>query len=312
MHTDKLIDSSKRLIREYPSIKSFVFDRYKDIRQIPIMGDIIFDIRWRNELSLLNGGDPSDSEHGSIIHFTLNRSASQFIKRVLSIAVEGKKILHVDWSKMAGHSKYPYLDHLEVEEFQEYRHFFKPNGYLYSHFGGFVKEIEEINTYKVLLIIRDPRDLLVSNYYSTLNSHILPVGSRKRKNLKEKRKEAKNMDIDEWVTKNSNYYKKRYRKYRTELLREHPNVHVDKFERMISNFDGFICDIFDYCNLDVNKKKKEYIEEVMHKNNPDKENINSRNRSGTPGDYKDKLKKGTIRYLDDEFAREIEYFGYEK
>jgi hypothetical protein len=139
----------------------------------PLFGDWVFRTRWKTELALLEGESLSDSQHPSIIHMGLHRSASQWVKSILRRAGNTVGLVHVQWNSMAFHSDYPYLDHLD--EVGQYGEIFHPKGYLYSSFGGYPVGVPQFERYKVILVVRDPRDLLVSRYFSIAYSHSVPT-----------------------------------------------------------------------------------------------------------------------------------------
>ena len=73
-------------------------------------------------------------------------------------------------------------------------------GYLYSVFGGMIEGIPSLEKYKVILVTRDPRDILVSDYYSIAYSHSVPSKTgNKYDKFMSKRNKAREYTIDDFV-----------------------------------------------------------------------------------------------------------------
>ena len=126
------------------------------------------------ELDLIKGQHQNYNKHPSIIHFSLNKAATQYTRRILEQCAVENGMVPVNIHGYAFHTNFPYLDHLTEEEMKKYQHIFKPNGYLYSVFGGMIEGISDLEKYKIVLMVRDFRDILVSEYYSIAFSHVAP------------------------------------------------------------------------------------------------------------------------------------------
>ena len=281
------------------------FDTYERL-----FGEWVFKKRWSTEFALLEGKDISTSTHPSIIHMGLNRSASQWIKSVLRRVSETEGLVHVRWNEMAFDSSYPFLDRLESVE--EYQHIFKPRGYLYSAFGGYPVGIPELPRYKIILAVRDPRDILVSRYYSKAFSHRLPFeGSDKRDSVLQERKQARRQSVDEFVLETSDKLQETYTIYLDQLLDDHPDVHVARYEDMTADVNAWMESILDYIEISPSQSiKEEILEEAQSVQNKKREDVNSHIRKGQPGDYKHKLSPSTISKLNKKFSQILSHLNY--
>jgi len=275
-----------------------------------LFGEWVFKKRWSTEFALLEGKDISTSTHPSIIHMGLNRSASQWIKSVLRRVSETEGLVHVRWNEMAFDSSYPFLDRLESVE--EYQHIFKPRGYLYSAFGGYPVGIPELPRYKIILAVRDPRDILVSRYYSKAFSHRLPFeGSDKRDSVLQERKQARRQSVDEFVLETSDKLQETYTIYLDQLLDDHPDVHVARYEDMTADVNAWMESILDYIEISPSQSiKEEILEEAQSVQNKKREDVNSHIRKGQPGDYKHKLSPSTISKLNKKFSQILSHLNY--
>ena len=194
---------------------------------------------------------------------------------------------------------------------ETYQHIFKPNGYLYSVFGGMVDGIPNLDQYLVLLMIRDPRDLLVSGYYSIVYSHAVPdEHSGKHDPFLQLRHTARAKTIDEFVIAESDSTYKILDRYKTLLLDKYPHTYVTRYEQMTSDLPGWLMDLLNHCQLEISSGAFQSIVSENTRAVPSVENIHQHIRKGKAGDYKEKLKPETIQYLNEKFASLLGVFGY--
>lgn len=268
------------------------------------------------EVLLLNDKHKSNSSHQSIVFFTLHKCASVYVKKILFELAEDVNITPID---LAGYfwrsAKSPKLVENQVKRA------FKPVGYLYGPFrtinlfpemkdvGGYGL-IDNIENYKILLMVRDPRDILTSKYFSDAYSHLIPE-LRKEKMLADRENFLK-VTVDEFVTDENRMkgFLRKYTEYSQELLGR-PNVLFVKYEDLVNNFEAWLNNVIEYLKLDVNQETvKKLIEQANFK--VDQENVHSHKRQVTPGDHKRKLKPESIDILNSEFGEVLDLFGYER
>jgi hypothetical protein len=211
---------------------------------------------------------------------------------------------------MAFHSEYPFLDHLD--DLGEYEKIFRPTGYLYSAFGGYPRGISEFDRYKVILVVRDPRDILVSRYFANGISHREPPPeSDKRDDFLSIREQAENRSIDEHVLEKSRKLKRTYDSYLNHLLEDHPDVHISRYEDMTSDIEQWLDDLLSYIGISPpTEVKNEIVSEALEVQSRDEEDATKHVRKGEPGDYREKLSENTIDRLDNKFSDVLREFGY--
>jgi hypothetical protein len=291
----------------------------KDTRPIlelfPLVGRFLkiwWQKQFKTELELIKGTHQNTNEHPSILHFSFNKAASQYIKTILCRCTVENGMTLVDINSYSFHSDFPFLDHLSAEEMEKYHHIFKAQGYLYSVFGGMIEGIPQLDKYKIILFARDPRDILVSEYYSMAYSHSAPSRTgNKFDNYMNLRKKAREIPIDDYVIAESDRVFDTYQRYQNLLLNKYPNTYLTTYEQMVMDFGGWLKALIDYCELSVSKELfQSLVSENDRSKKPKKENIRQHRRKGKPGDYKEKLKPETIRYLDTKFELVLETFGY--
>lgn len=60
-----------------------------------------------------------------------------------------------------------------------------------------------IENFKILLVLRDPRDILVSSYYSVAYSHPFPDDKERTKEFLTERYRVRDMTVDQYVIEQS-------------------------------------------------------------------------------------------------------------
>jgi hypothetical protein len=267
--------------------------------------------QFEAELALIENKHENNNCHPSIIHFSFNKAATQYIKSILTRCAVENSIVPVRLNQYAFNSGFPYLDSLSIEEIDAYRHIFKNKGYLYTVFGGMVKGVN-FDDYKIVLVTRDPRDILVSRYYSAAHSHVPPSEEgNKYDYFMSKRKAAQESSIDEFVIAESENVCNKFFEYQTLLLDRYSDVYITKYEEMIFNFEGWLADLLKYCELNLSD---EFIQALIDRNEsmrPKEEDIKSHIRKGIAGDYKEKLQPATVEMLNEKFAPILAHYSYD-
>ncbi|MEL6719185.1 MAG: sulfotransferase domain-containing protein [Bacteroidota bacterium] len=263
------------------------------------------------EFQLIEGTHKTDNTQQSILHFSLNKSATQYVKKVLNQAADSLGMSTANLNGYAFHSDFPYLDLLSKEEFQPYQYLFKTKGYLYSVFGGMIDGLKNLKDYRVVLMIRDPRDIVVSSYFSTAYSHPLPSkNSNKADDFHEKRVNTQQMTIDEYTLKESEIVLDVYNRYIRLLLEKHPTCYVTKYEDMVADHEQWLDGLLRYCGLSIKEDLRGKLLQQNKRLKPKTENVNDHMRKGIAGDFLEKLQPETITILNDKFAHILEQFGY--
>jgi len=276
----------------------------------PILFSIFLNRRFGVERKLIAGDHNTDNQHPSIIHFSLNKAATQFTKKILKKAAAENDIIPVHINEYAFYTEFPYLTGMSKEDMTKYAHIFKPKGYLYSAFGGYVPGIKDLEKYKVVLMVRDPRDILVSWYYSIAFSHsIPPLTSNRHQEYIDHRASALKMTIDEHVISQSDRVFNILHRYKTSLCDSYPEIHLTSYEEMTSDFEGWLTALLNACELEISDQVFSELIEYNKSVQPQGENKFRHIRKGEPGDYADKLQPDTIEYLNQKFAPIFEAFA---
>jgi hypothetical protein len=282
---------------------------------LPISGDYLarryLKKQYRVEIELIKSNHINENNHRSIIHFSMNKAATQYVRGLLERSATEIGMVTVGLGEYAFHTNFPYLDDLSVSEIEKYQYLFKPTGYLYSVFGGMIEGISDLEKYLVVLMIRDPRDILVSEYYSYGYSHAVPLkrGNKYDKFMKMRRM-ARQLTVDEYVIGESDRLYNTYQRYIRLLVNRYPLVYVTKYEDMTSDFGVWLGNLLDHCELKVSSGLLRSFFEESKKLQPKKEDVYQHNRKGMPGDYREKLKQETIDNLNLRFSPVLEKFDF--
>jgi hypothetical protein len=206
-------------------------------------------------------------------------------------------------------SDLPFLDHLSALEMTRYRHIFKPSGYLYSVFGGMVEGIPALDDYHVVLMLRDPRDVLTSDYFSIAHSHRLPLGRDKIEPFVERRSYARQAGIDRYVLAESDRIRRVYSRY-LDLLIDQVPVYVTTYEEMISDFPKWLEGLLNHCELTVSPGLEKELLEQASRSRPTEEDVTKHLRQLLPGDHQRKLQPDTVARLNATFSEILRAFRY--
>ena len=149
----------------------------------------------------------SQSNKQSVLFFTTHKCASTYMEKIFNY-------LNTNYLGLTSINIESYLwNNFNQDVFQILQEkqsiIFRSKGIFYSPLHQFIS-IDNIQNYCILLMLRDPRDVLVSNYYSLAYSHTLPKNQKRSQSFLEKRKKVQSMTIDEFVLSRANRFYKVY------------------------------------------------------------------------------------------------------
>ncbi len=158
--------------------------------------------------------------------------------------------------------------------------------------------------------VRDPRDILVSEYFSLGWRH---TDEHWTDEAKQRRKQIQSMGIDEFVLTESLTGKTPLVERMNPVL-EHvsqANATVVKYETMIEDFKSWADSILTSCRF-ANRVALLADLEAMYRDEflPDADSQGHK-RNVKAGDHRDKLKKATISELNKKFARVLRSLDYQ-
>jgi len=181
---------------------------------------------------------------------------------------------------------------------------FKNSGYVFSGFRHFPNFDLDVGNNKCILLVRDPRDMVVSMYYSITKSHVIPEGNE---SLRKNREEALQEAIDEFVLGKMQSYVGQFRTYKEKL--QGKQVKVYRYEDVIYDKARWLTEVLDYLEIEkslplLNNVVKQF--DVI----PDSENETQHVRQVHPGNYKKKLSEPAIERLTEKAKDFLSHYNY--
>jgi hypothetical protein len=172
-----------------------------------------------------------------------------------------------------------------------------PEGHIYGPYRRY-HPIEGIENYRLVLNIRDVRDVLTSHYYSIAYSHGVPQIPGLKESFLERRKTAKNSTIDEFVLSQAEEFHRRYKAYQDAY--DEQDILLLRYEDMILDFSTWLDKFLAHLGIEVDERGRKILMEY-DQFKPKKENIKSNKRQVSAGDHKNKLQPETIETLNSLF-----------
>ena len=168
----------------------------------------------------------------------------------------------------------------------------------------------ELLAARSVLLVRDPRDALVSAFFSfgPRGSHgAIPNNPEAARLMEEARRRHEETGIDDWVLRRAPKVRRQFLGYRS-LLGD-PSLALFRYETVYFDKAGFLRAAFAHLGLPQDAAVLAQVA-ARHDILPETENPRRHIRKGSPGDHREKLRAATIARLDEEFAEVFELFGY--
>lgn len=174
---------------------------------------------------------------------------------------------------------------------------------------GLLNERVRLEQCRAVLLVRDPRDALVSQYYSFGGKYSSHVRSRANPALiAETMKKTADLDIDEYVVQAAREYLRKLQNY--EKILGYPFLAVRRYEDVYYDKRQFLLDMFVHFGITVSWETIESVAQISDVR-PEFEDVSQHIRKGTPGDHREKLSRGTIAVLNRIFRETARKFGYD-
>jgi hypothetical protein len=162
-----------------------------------------------------------------------------------------------------------------------------------------------------LLLVRDPRDALVSEFFSNAYSHSIPASENAAEgvsgNILLERKKALESSIQEYVLARAPLMKRTFMEY--EPIMQDPQALILKYEDVVFRKREMIDSILAHFRW---ASGHHAITKLLDKVDirPTEENPTAFIRKVTPGDHREKLSHEAIARLDIELREPLGLFGY--
>lgn len=274
-------------------------------------GRLSAQLRFRAEIASVAGNPPkSKSTAPSIILYSVNKSATQYVKRCIFRCARSVGRVPLDLPGMAFYTSHPYMDRISASQVAtRYGHVFRSSGYCFGVFGGLVEGIPSIANYTQFLHVRDPRDVLTSKYYSLAMSHKTP-GASKRGGFERQRAETLGVSLDDFVCAQATEVGNRYRAY-LGWLETSPGVVRSTYEEMILDPASWLDRVL--LELGLNdvpvRVRAACVSQAVSP--PEMERPDRKVRAVLPGDHRRKLQPDALQMLNETLEDVLIGFGYE-
>jgi hypothetical protein len=170
-------------------------------------------------------------------------------------------------------------------------------------------DFPERNRLKHIFFLRDPRDVLVSSYYSLGFTHAWPKNSKSRKHFQAKRKFTQQKGIDNYVLSVATSWLGRYLKYKQLLETSNSYLYL-KYDHFQSDTTDFIKQIIKYLDICVPNQEIEKLSLSATPIQAVKDNTKHK-RSGKSKQYLEELKPETVEELNKTFKDILSYWQFE-
>ena len=181
------------------------------------------------------------------------------------------------------------------------------------------KNFKNIRNSYYIYQIRDPRDILVSEYFSYGWLHRTSAASSPMSSefVVGQRKQIQNETIDEYAIRAATSLKSRMAPLVKRYKKLGANEIILKYEEMVLSLSEWIGKAiipfnFEFSENIISSLHEQFKNEFITKGNRRRGHFKNHKRNITPGDHKDKLQAKTIKKLNKIFKEELKIFNYEK
>jgi hypothetical protein len=162
-----------------------------------------------------------------------------------------------------------------------------------------------------LFLMRDPRDMIVSAYFSERESHFVPDAGPARQRVLRRRKLVQSMAIDDYAIATIDHYQELLETTRP-LWRSTgtgPERYVFRYEDVIYRKAKLAAEVSEILGLGLSDEKLRELAKGRD-SFPEKEDPGGHIRQVHPGNHREKLRPETIEILTERFRGVLEEFGY--
>lgn len=249
----------------------------------------------------------------SILLWTTHKTASTFIGKALKQITKNSDYKYYDYA-----SSIWYLgDSLKIENpfkvESDCPFLFKDYGEIYGPLRTPFK-IKGQENFNNIFFLRDPRDLLISGFYSKSMTHELPTHKLIRKNFLEERSRIFEQGIDfyclEYVDKWIIPFFKSYQEIRDNC----PGSKFLSYEDFLNSPSNFLRKLCKFMNIEIKEENIKVLTKKALK--PFKKNTFSKNkkishfRSGKNRQFEYEIKEKTLKEINEKLKDTLLYWGF--
>lgn len=252
------------------------------------------------EESLLDGAFREKSNLPGIALFTLHKAGSAFLSARLSETLQKYHYESSDLNKYFIETGKPTKFYETLQNEATCRYIFSRNGI----FHGAIRypvNLDWLSMTRVLLVTRDPRDIITSMYFSWKFSHKIQTETDL-----EWRKKMGNMSIDQFVFETSALEDLVIKLEQYLPYLRHPQVSHESYENIVTQPDATEERIANFLSLPSGRQRIFSSRDFE----VDKEAIQNHKRQVMPGDHARKLAPKTIQYCNEKIRHLAPAYGW--
>ncbi len=172
------------------------------------------------------------------------------------------------------------------------------------------RDFDLLDSHKAVVLVRDPRDILVSHYFSIAGGHKVPTSGNERARMLESRATAAATAVDEWVLERAPKLAANFDGlHRWVAKNGNERTKLFRYEDVIFEKARWLQDISSWFGWQPPTEKLQRIAQ-RHDIRPGKEAVGHHIRKVSPGDHQEKLKPETIEALNAILSPAAAKFGY--
>jgi len=197
---------------------------------------------------------------------------------------------------------------------------FKPTGYCYGGFRQFPAfPVRILHSSKTIFLVRDPRDMITSLYFSLLKSHRIPKSAARlgsfeddegaAKKMSDARQRLQHTDINVFARESVRAYMRMFEGYVAQGFARRPNVAIYRYEDVIFAKEAWVEDICAWYEWDIDPARRRAVA-AMFDEVPDEERPEEHIRQVTPGNHRAHLSPAASKFIFNALSEYMRLFGY--
>lgn len=252
---------------------------------------------------------PASSDRSSFFAFSLFKAGSTLLHKMLAEYCSREKVPAVDIPTRL--FKAGLRIHMITPASMESALYDRGYGYL-GWRGPLYNVNFDFSRTRNILLVRDPRDRLVSMYFSWAYSHVTPGAGEARDHLQALREKVLGFgSVNEWVMGDP----QALRAIIAPLNRFHAMLPAEttrlyRYEDVIYGKSEWLSDMLEFMGVEVDPG---LVDEIAVKNDlrPESEKPDEHVRQVAPGNYRKHITGEALDYLDDVYEEYIRAYGYD-
>lgn len=244
------------------------------------------------------------STENSIVFITMHKAASVFVNEVLDLVLMHEGMVHVDFAGEAFQNGVK-----EWEYCVSKSHLFSTQGYYFGAFRGpYIDKFGDLSANRIVVQVRDPRDCIVSLYYSYKYSHGAPGEGVLKKIFNRIRSHVEDTEIDDFALEQAKTYSRRLAMI-TDLCNRYEDHILLKYEHMVSDFEKWEGQLYGFLGIDPSPAVRVKVK-ALATFDVESEDVTKHKRQVTPGDHERKLKPRTVAQMNEILSEHLIRYDY--